>query len=35
MADANIQPSFDEDQNNEHGIENAENGKNDSDTTKF
>jgi hypothetical protein len=35
MADANSQPSVDEDQNNEHGIENAENGRNDSDTSKF
>ena len=35
MAGANSQPSFDEDQNNEYGIENAENGRNDSDTSKF
>jgi hypothetical protein len=35
MADANSQPSFDEDQDNEHGIENAKNGGNDSDMTRI
>jgi hypothetical protein len=35
MADANSQPSFDKDQDNEHGIEHAKNGRKDSDTTRI
>ena len=35
MADGNSQPCFDEDQNNEHGIEHAKNGRDDSDTIRL